>query len=55
MKPWMLLLAAAALTIGLSPSLRNAGLRLLFYRDFPVHPLGWAPKFYTYEKGVRLS
>lgn len=49
------IIGAALLTLLLSPTYRNAALRLLFYRDFPEHPADWAPKFHTYKNGVRVS
>lgn len=45
MKILLTLAAAATLTVLLSPTLRNAALRLLFVRDFPLTPYGFEPKY----------
>lgn len=55
MRIFLFLAAAAALTLLWSPAIRSAGLRLLFYRDFPLTPYGLEPKHRTWKNGVRTS
>lgn len=55
MKTWLIVLVAAALTLTLSPSIRNAGLRLFFYRDFPETPYDWAPRARVWRNGVEVQ
>lgn len=51
--PWLLfaVIGAALLTLLLSPTIRGAAERAVFYRDRPSTPYDWAPKYRTYRNG----